>query len=73
MENINGLNAKFIITVGSLRLAAGELADQPGQYRVMAHDINEDAPVWERSFDRLNHATGFLCDKALPRRTKQGQ
>ena len=71
MENINGLNAKFIITVGSLRLAAGELADQPGQYRVRAHDLNEDALICERSFDKLSYATGFLCDAAFPRSEEQ--
>ena len=71
MESNNGCKAKIIITIGSLSIAAGELTEQPGQYKVWLQDINEDAPVWERSFDRLSHATGFLCDKAFPRNAEQ--
>ena len=71
MESNNGCIAKFIITVGSLSVTAGELTDQPGQYKVWLQDANEDAPVWERSFDKLNHATGFLCGAAFPKNAEQ--
>ena len=67
MENMNGCKAKFIITVGSLSVITGENEAQPGQYKVWAQEQNEEAPVWERSFDKLNHAAGFLCGITFPK------
>jgi len=62
MENNNGCKAKIIITVGSLSITAG---------KVWLQDTNGDEPVWERSFDKLNHATGFLCEAAFPKNVEQ--
>ena len=67
MDNMNGCKVKLIITLGSLSAIAGELEEQPGQYKVWLQDEDGGAPIWERPFDKLNHAAGFLCEMAFPR------
>ena len=68
MEKMNGCNARLIITVGSLCAVVGELEEKPGQYKAWLQEGNGGAPIWERPFEKLNHAAGFLCETALPKR-----
>ena len=58
---------KFVINVGSLSIAAGEIASQPGKYIVWLRDLNNGETVWERAFDKESHAVAFTCDAAFPK------